>query len=327
MTSQFFQILDREEQHRIAATTEVLATMLSDWAQQYRRIRLTNIPAVALLTSTVAPRMLPVEVLPTMKLSFWIFGVADLADERQLPLAELRGRMERWYAAALHGTIDRGAMERPDELTSMLLEVRSALARQALFKPLYKRWALEVRRLVEAMIQEYHFGLEYQANGSRTLPCMDSYLLYGAASIGVPLWALSVWMVTHDTSILEQLEPIYLATQHAGAAVRLYNDLISFEKGPCKNAISAVLICQQQARQNALDESLTEARRSVRRLADIYGQRCLDLTRQIHTDSGIVEETLRRTVEFHAGFYSAHDYSAAPLSRVPDLLISQVSAA
>ena len=308
MTGKFFQTLDRKEQHRIASTTEVLVTMLSDWAQQYRCIQLAHIPSVALLTSTVAPRMLPTEVLPTMKLSFWILGVDNLADERQLPLAELRRRMEQWYAAALHGTLDRRTMERPDELTSMLLEVRSELARQILFKPLYKRWALEVRRLVEAMLQEYHFGLEYQANGSRTLPGMDSYLLYSAASTGVPLWALSIWMVTHDMSLLQQLEPIYLATQHASAAVRLYNDLIAFEKEPYKNSINAILISQQQARRNALDETLTEARRAVQRLADLYRQRCRDLIQQIHTDSRVIEETLHRTVEFHADFYSAHDH-------------------
>ncbi len=327
MNSRFFQMLAPQEKHRITTTTEVLATMLSNWSQRYACIRPARIPAVALLTSAVAPRVLPAELMPTMKLRCWILGVDDLVKEGQLPLAELRWRMERWYTAALNGTIDRGVTQQPDELTAMLLEVRSELAQHALFKPLCKRWALEVRRLVEAMIQEYHFGLEYRANSSRTLPGMDSYLLYGAARIGVPLWALSVWMATHDTSILQQLEPIYLATQHASAAVRLYTDWMSFEKELFENSINAILISQRQARQNALDESLTEARRSVRRLADVYRQRCLDLAQQIHTDRGIVEETLRRTVEFHADFYSAHDYKTTSLSRVPDLLVSQVSAA
>ena len=327
MIGKFFQILDCEEQHRIADATELLVTMLCDWSQPYRCVRLANVPAVALRTATVAPQLLPAEALPALKLNLWVLGVNDLADGRQLPLTELRSRMERWYAAALHGTLDRGTLERPDELTSILLEVRSALERQALFKPLYKHWALEVRRLAEATLQEYHFGLECQANGSRMLPCMDTYLLYGAASMGLPLWALSIWMVTRDTSILQELEPIYLAIQHASAAVRLYHDLLSSEQEPCKNAVNAILISQQQARRNARDESLAEARRSVRRLADAYRQRCLDLIQHIHTDSGMVEETLRRTVEFHAGPDGLQDDSPSALRRVPDLFISQVRVA
>src|SRR5512140_2010554 len=162
---EFFQALSDEERKDIAAKTDVNAARLRAWAQCYTCVRPQRIPAVAMLTATVTPRATPADALPPMQLSFWIFGVDDLADEHLISLAELRQRSGLWHSAALIGMVDNRQPEAGDELTSMLLEVRSALARYPLFEPLRQPWAYEVRRLVDAMTQEYEAALDYQARG------------------------------------------------------------------------------------------------------------------------------------------------------------------
>jgi hypothetical protein len=310
---EFFQAMSKAERQQIAVNTDRNAALLRDWAQRYALIRPERIPTVALLTATVAPRTRPIDALPTMQLSLWISGVEDIADERIIPLTELRRRIALWYEAALSNTIDTDRPAEYDELTLMLLEIRSALAQYPLFSPLQRRWAFEVRRLVETMAQEYEAGAHYQTRGPQALPLIDNYLSYGTYSSGVPLWACAAWIVVQDDSVLNQLELVTEATRQAGLAVRLYNDLTSFDKERQEKNVNAVLIAQQFARRNAARDSLAEAKRSIRRLADSYGQASLALARRIHTTSGQIEEMLRRAVEFQADFYRDNDVDAPAL--------------
>ena len=297
-----FQAMGIAEHRHSAASPDGNATLLQAWAHSYPSIQPPSQPVVAMLTAAIAPWIAPLDALPIMQLSYWLSSLDELTAERQLTLDELRQRSLIWHTGALTGTLNGYLLGEHDELTPMLLDIRSALAHHPLFGALREEWAYEVRRLAEALVEKHQAARDYQTGGTATLPSMESYLSYATYSSGVPLWAMTVWIVAQDASILEQLDLIHAATRQASKAVRLYSDLIALEREQPGNYPNAVLIAQRVVNTHAL----SEAQQVVRQLADSYGQACLVLADRIHTTSGKIEGTLRRRVEFHANFYHTH---------------------
>lgn len=321
MNTNFFQRLSVRERVHARDKADVLVALLHNWASSYPCIRSMRIPSVALLTATVAPHIAPVDALASAQLSFWIFGVDDLADERALSLDELERRAERWYAIA-RGEPDPPGQE--DELSQMLRQIRAALSRFRLFEQLGDHWAAEVRALVEAMLEEYRYALAYEHKGAQGLPSLDRYIASGLHSIGVPLWGWAVWLATDDPSILDGLVLLQQATAYASAAVRLYNDLRSYEKELGEGNVNSVLISHHQLLEQGHDQasSLAQAQQQILDLADVYGGQCAAVASQIQSDRGNVERVLLHTVDFHSFFYgrSRHDYNVTSLSGIYRLL-------
>jgi hypothetical protein len=324
MSPNFFDTLGGREKRLARDRTDVLTAMLMRWARQYSTIRTARVPSVALLTATVAPRIAPIDAFVSTKLAFWIFGVDDIADERAVPLAELEKRASQWCLIARDGSADQ--VDETDELATMFLEIRRELSTFPLFESLQGHWILEVRRFVEAMIWEYRWGVGYTTHGPDALPTLDEYLNQGLHSISIPLWAWTIWAAANDHTVCLCLEPINQATEYAGAAVRLYNDLRSFEKEREEGNINSVLITYcamlDEHPDIPVEDLVPQAKQYILQLADAYGQKCTDLVRQVRTDSGKAEEALSRIVAFHAYFYgrSRHDYNSTSMRDVYNLL-------
>ena len=324
MSQSFFDTLDAREKQLARDRTDALTEMLTRWAQRYPSVRMARVPSVALLTATVAPRVSPIDALVSTKLAFWIFGIDDIADERTVPLAALEEKARQWCLIAGDGSGDE--VDETDELDAMFLEIKRDLDTFPLFELLQDYWRQEVRRFVEAMIWEYRWGIEYTARGPDALPTLKEYLNQGLHSISIPLWAWTIWSAANDPTVCVYLEPLNLATEYAGTAVRLYNDLRSYEKELEEENINSVLItCQVMRNEHPhrpVEHLVPQAKQHVLQLADAYGQRCIDLVRQVRTDSGQAEEMLSRMVVFHAYFYgrSRHDYNVTSMRDVYDLL-------
>jgi hypothetical protein len=324
MAQSFFDTLGAREKQLARDRTDALTAVLVRWARRYSIVRTARIPSVALLTTLVAPRLSPLDVLVTAKLAFWIFGIDDIADERTVSLAQLEEKARQWCSIAEAGPGDQ--IGEVDELATILLEIREELSRLPLFEALQGYWALEVRRFVEAMIWEYRWGIEYTTHGPDALPTLEDYLDQGVHSISIPLWAWMFWAVMDDPSVCGCLRSLEQAAEHAAAAVRLYNDLRSFEKELGEGNINSVLITYHTMLHERPGEPvegiLQEAKQHILQLADSYGQRCIDLVRPAHTDSGQAEEMLSCAVAFHAYFYgrSRHDYNVTSMDDVYRLL-------
>jgi hypothetical protein len=316
MTKTFFDTLSPQEKQRIWERTETLADVLDNWARQYTAIRATRIPTAALVTALVLPRMPLSDSLLIAQTILWIFGVDDKTDERTLTLVEIHRKAEQWCSIAADGP---GAEMDDDELTLILLDLRRELAKCCLFEPLREYWASRLRLLVETMAQEYQYGLRYHADGPQALPSLDEYLRVGTHSIGVPFWKSTALILLKDSSVIEHFEPITQVIEYAGAAIRLYNDIRSFDKEIREGGINSILIKYHLllGRHPSVPEEAiwAEAKQYVLQLADSYAQRCYDWVRQYKTDSQQFEEIVARIVAFHAYFYghSQHDYHLASL--------------
>ena len=207
----FFDMLSAQEKQLIAETTGTLVEMLGEWTAQYPVIRRTRIPTAALSTAlvfaTVVPRIPCVDCLTLPKLGLWTFGVDDVTDERLIPLTEAQRKVEEWCSIADHGPTNttKNAHDN-DELTAILLEVRDELSKSHLFEPLCEHWAFGLRILLEGIVQEYRYGLDYSAHRTRALPSLEEYIHYSLGSIGVILWSLTVFIILGDPATMENIE-------------------------------------------------------------------------------------------------------------------------
>jgi len=300
-----FDTFSVEERQRIKGVTDTLIELLEEWSRQYPSVRTTRTAAVALLSATVAPRMPVTASLLLSKFAQWLFGVDDRADERLVSLAELEQKVEQWRSMANDGPsneIDN------DELSLMLLEIREELSTFPLFEPLREWWSSEVARLVEAMVQEYWNGVQYRTNGTDALPSLGKYVNCGLYSIGVTPWAIAVLIVLDDPSVEKHLDLIGEAVKNASAAVRLYNDLRSYDKEVRKentiNSITVTYFAIRGENPHANEEEvLSKASRHVLQLADSYAQKCYNVFKQFQTESGQFEQIISRMVAFHRYFY------------------------
>lgn len=328
MTSDFFDLFAVQEKQFIEERTDALIGLLDEWVPQYPFLRKVRTPSIALLTATVVPKMPLSDALLVAKTILWIFGVDDEADEKFVSPVEMQHKAAQWYLIANYG-ISNGTDE-DDELTVIFLEIKEELSNYPLFEPFRAEWAFNVRSLIEAMAQEYEYGLQYNTNGAATLPSLHEYIRNGIYSVGFPPWALTVLIITRDFSVKKQFVLVEQAIEYAGAAIRLYNDLQTFDKELQESNINSIVIeyhtitnqnFDPLTKSDQFDESiLFQARQNISRLADSYAQRCCGMIKKIHTSTGQMEEMLSRIVAFHAYFYGEHDYHTTALSEVNEML-------
>ena len=324
MTGSLLDTLSTEEKQRIKGRTDELVELLEKWARQYPFIRATRIPTTALVAATVLPRMSVSDALTVAQVVLWIFGVDDKIDELILTLSEIRRRAERWYSIANHGPRDE--IDDSDELTAILVEIREALSKSHTFEPLREYWSNSIRGLIETMIQECQYGLQYNAYGADVLPPLEKYLDDGIDSIGMHVWQSAVLILSRDSSVVEHFESISEAIEHAGVAIRLYNDVRTFDRTMQEGGMNSVLIMYHtmlnRYPHTTRENALIKTKQYILQLADSHAQRCYDLVGQLETDSGKFEEATSRLVAFHACFYSRneYDYHTASLAQACEVL-------
>jgi hypothetical protein len=320
----FFETLGVDGKRLVRERTNALVRLLEEWAPQYPFIRTIRIPSVALLIATVVPQMALTDSFLVTKLIMLIFGIDDMADEREITLAQLRPKAKQWHSIADQGASSR--IDEDDHLAQVLLEVREHVSRFPLFDPLREYWSCSVRRLIEAMAREYQYGLRYSAGGACALPTLHECVYCGVYSLGFPLWASTVLILLNESSTVEHLESIDRAIKCAGGAIRLCNDLRTLDKEIQENNINSVVILYHtmlnRTPSATRESALSEAKQHVLQMAKSYAQRCRDLVGQNQSEHTRFGEALCRIVDFSMYFYvtSGQDYHIPRLAEINQLL-------
>jgi hypothetical protein len=304
MTKNFFNTLSATGIRKIEERKDALTSLMEGWTLRYSFIRPVRISQTALVIATVMPQLAQSCSTLMTKLTLWVFGVDDMIDEGAFSLAELQERIiEQWYLIA-NGSSHNGIVD-SDELATMLSEIRKDLSEYRLFEPLCEHWSANVRFLVEAMAKEYQYGLQYNTSGACALPSLDRYLQHGIYSSGVPLLASTLSIILNDPSVGQCIDSINEPIECASAAMRLYNDVQTFEKETQESKINSVLIVYHamlDENPGATEQSVSRAKHYVSQMASSYAQRCYNLTRKIGTESRQFEEIIHRLVAFHASY-------------------------
>jgi hypothetical protein len=270
---------------------------------------------VAALVATVLPD-LPVNLsLLVGKLILFIFAVDDLADERLLSYTSFIEASRTWVALARDGTTSH-PFPQDEGLSQLVLELRHELSHLPLFSDWKDLWADRLHWLCEAMAKEYEYGLCYTSLGTEMLPALEPYLHSGIHSVGFPFWGTSVLILLNEPDLHDHLEAINGIILHTGAAIRLYNDMRTYEKEAQEHNINAVLIVENQLAHHQPELSSAErhqqAQQAILDLAQIYAKQSKTLAGQLQSQTGQFVKMIERIIDFHAFFYGAsthhHDY-------------------
>jgi hypothetical protein len=322
MAEIFLDTLDTEEIQCIRDRADNLIGLLENWALRYPFINIARIPMAVLTTATVLPRVPPSDSVLAAQMILWIFEVDDLIDKRMITLEEMQCKVEQWYSIA-NGSSDKPSDS--DELTTMLVEIIRELSKFPLFEPLREYWASRLRIIFGVMIRECQHALDYSFLGPQGLPSLDEYLLGGIHSVGFPLWGATALILFEDPSVVDQLESVGEVVRHAGIALRLYNDIATFDKDAQEKDINSVLIVYHalldETPNLTRERALSEAKQRILNLADSHGRRCYNLAERLGTSSGQFEETTSRLVALHAYFYGSmeHDYHTTSRTEIHKL--------
>lgn len=320
MAKNFFATLTMDERRSIKNSTNDLIDLLKKWAQKYSAVHTARIPAAALTTAVVLPHLSSCESVLSSLVMLWIAGVDDLIDKKALSLSEMRRKVEQWCSIANFGSCD--GMDCNNELTAMLVDMQERLSEFETFEPLHEYWASCLRLLLEAMIQEHRYALQYRASG--ILPSLSEYLRNGMYSIGMHFWQSTVLTLFRDSSVLEHFGVINETIDHCSRVVRLYNDFQTFEKEMREGVINSIFIvccaALNSGSKKDMQSILFDAKEHILELADFYIYRCRESAERIQTKSGQFEEAICRLVAFVPFFYSEHDYHTTSMAKVNEFL-------
>jgi len=304
--------LSLTEKMKIQENAKDLAALLSIWATCHPMIRAKRVTPVAVLVATVLPHLPLHHSLLVGKIILFIFTVDDVADERLLSYTDFVGISKVWDDVARLGNAVTLASEDGD-LGVMFLEIRGELAKFPLFSSLRDLWSRRLQLLTEAMAKEYEYGLRYHVSGKEALPAFDAYIESGIHSVGFPFWGTSVLIILSDPLTQPNLERLNEIILNTGAAIRLYNDVRTYEKEVREANINAVTLVLNtlETKKSALpaQQHLEQAQENVLQIANQYAEKSCQLAGQQQTQTGQFEEMIQSIVAFHAFFYGSRQHN------------------
>lgn len=310
--SNLYNDFSQAEKRKIQENAKDLAALLSIWITCHPIIRARRVPPVALLVATVLPNLTVQLSILVGKIILFIFTVDDVADERLLSYVDFTNYSKTWEEIARSGN----TVPLPDkdgDLSVILAEIRSELAEFPLFSALSELWVNRLHLLTEAMAQEYEYGLRYHVSGKSALPGFDEYLENGIHSVGFPFWGTSVLILLSDPFTLDNLELLNEIILCTGAAIRLYNDVRTYEKEVREGNINAVTLMEHALMTERKDLSpqhrLELAREKVLQQANAYAVKSCAQATVHHVHTSQFEEMVRRIVAFHAYFYGSRQHN------------------
>ena len=304
--------LSQTEKLKIQENAKDLAALLSIWATCHPMIRAKRVTPVAVLVATVLPHLALHHALLVGKIILFIFTVDDVADERLLSYMDFIASSKVWSDIARFGNAITLTSEDGD-LGVMFLEIRGELARFPLFSSLWALWSSRLQLLSESMAKEYEYGLRYHVSGKETLPAFDEYIESGTHSLGFPFWGTSVLILLSEPLTQDNLDHLNEIMLNTGAAIRLYNDVRTYEKEVKEgniNALTLVLNSLEEKREGlSAHQMFEQAQETVLQTANGYAEKSCNLAGYQHTNTGQFEEMIRRIIAFHAYLYGSRQHN------------------
>ncbi|MEV7006979.1 terpene synthase family protein [Streptosporangium sp. NPDC051022] len=232
------------------------------------------------------PRFTAERLQMANKVCLWAFGLDWLIDYVATSAREVDDIVRRCLEVA-----DGASPSEGDDLTLMLAAIRDELAAAPAFPVLGPLWREELRRMLEAMLVEWHW------KAGKVTPTFEEYL-GNADNLGFSFAFASHWLytaggdVTGDvTGDLGRVTEAYRAVQRV---IRLLNDLGTYERDVTWGDLNVLL----------LGLTRPEVERHVAELA----ARSRELIAPLRADDPEQADYLERQMDFCAGFYQVTDY-------------------
>lgn len=263
-------------------------------------IRVSRIIPITLIISVAAPFIDAKSLLLTMKFGLFLFGLDDLFDEKLLNTSELLKRVHN-YREIIHNRQPLGDGHAKDDLATLLQEIYDGFQTYRNFKKLKGEWTYSMTKLIDAMLDEYHWKLEAENNNYSTLPSVEDYLTVSSFSGGTPAYVWSMLMLINDDTIFDHVRYLHHMELLASRCIRIANEIESYEREIKENKINATLLYKHQHNEK-------DAESWLKNLLDKNMNELLKLHQQKKTQSGLAEDVIKDVALFTCEFYQNFDF-------------------
>lgn len=316
MANRFLASLSQTEQERVQRVANQLTADLGPWVRGWSVINPVRLPTTALTLAAAAPDWDPANLQLLAKVTLWIFSIDDAIDEAQIPTKLLTRKLAAWRTVLQDPC--RSHRRASDEYTAILAEIGRSIAKSPLFKPLHAHWRRNFERMFAGMLFERETGRRVRADGPAALPSYAAYLEHGLYSVGVPSFATSASLLRAEPGTLAEW-PVFVAMEReAGRALRLANDLRTWQKEAREHNLNALMILQHTYAVGGMPAhaARTWAQREVARQMALCQARCAAMALWASGRIPDITGALARTVDFSVEFYREHDYHTVPADKV-----------
>ncbi len=304
--SRYLERLSPRARTRISGLVGEVSERIEAWASAYPSMRQARVAPLVLSVAAAAPWAALDAVEATARVSLWVFTFDDAVDEERLAGAPLAERVAHYRSVA------RGvqAPDADDDLARALRDARVGLARYPLFAALGNVWAEALCGTLDAMLRENGWREALRTGRPELLPSYATYVSTGLYSIGGPPHVWAAVITTDDASAVDCLPRLASMERAACSAIRLANDLRSYEKELREENLNSLRLLALDAEQHGMasSEALASAERQVRGDITAYLEVLDALERDRRTETGQPESTIANIARFVCEFYESYDY-------------------
>ncbi|MCO5998309.1 terpene synthase family protein [Actinoallomurus rhizosphaericola] len=218
--------------------------------------------------------------------ALWAFAADWLVDHVATSPEEIDAFAEGCTAVA-EGAAGNVPLER------LLASIRAELTASAVWPALAPAWRDALRRYVEASAREWSWKAAAARGERSALPTVEEYLA-NADNFGSHLVNVSHWIAGETVDTLERLRPLAAAGEEVQRALRLVNDLATYDRDVAWGDLNSLM--------------LAAGREEITRRADELADRCERLIAPLEDDLPREAAYLRRQLGYSIGFYGTADY-------------------
>jgi hypothetical protein len=306
----------RPEHAGFAERVGEIAADLQDWAERFPVLDSVRFPAIALTVTAHIPELERRQQTLAAAITAWIFAFDEAVDRGRNREADLEDR------AMSYKMIVRDQMPSPakdslavDQLARLLVEIRKDLATYRSFESLSGYWQCSFERMIDGILRERRLGNDRARSTNPNLwdsPTFDSLMETARHSIGVPHYLATCFILYEDATIVDRLPQLMPIVRGCAEAVRLANDLQTWQKEEIEQTLNTVVVIRQAIGQAEPALSLAECQvRSIEEVRQRLASRVeatLALLASSPVPSGRPESGIARLVRFVPEFYARHDY-------------------
>ncbi len=263
------------------ATTLQVTRSLQRWAARFPTVVDPDLVLPVALTHTFCcPWLKSRELLVGCRAALWVFHVDDIVEKVPLDIPRLLD-------------IAAGAAPDPGTPTEVVLsDLRDELAGRPLFDTMGDLWMGTLNGLLTGLMWERDAALALAAGAPA--PSVTEYLKY-AVTIGSAFIRSSIWVASENTDLLPGLKVLTAGLSEAVVAVRLANDLATYERELTEPASLNILMLQD------IDEPWVHREIQQRRA------RCADILAPVIQEKNAAAGVLR-LIDYTTTFYLSTDY-------------------
>ncbi|MGW4502757.1 terpene synthase family protein [Micromonospora sp. NPDC004336] len=243
---------------------------------------------ISLAIAFGAPWCTPAQLRATNRTVLWGFALDWLVDHRARSRAEVDRLVARCLAVA-----DGEPPAADDHLGAYLAALQDELATRPAFAAHRPLWRDRLHATVRAMAQEWAWKAAWRSGDRAALPSLDAYLA-NADNHACTIVNVAHWIYTGDEATLARLDELVAVSDEVQRALRLVNDLGTYERDLRWGDLNALLLVEDRA----------EVERRLAALVDDCRRMLVPLRSTCPREA----DYLARQIGFSSGFYQLADF-------------------